>query len=1474
MRTMFAHSLFLIALLVAADPSAPPLGKLQNLAKPEHVPESLVKSDWSNIRAAYAAGRHAFQPTATGWEAFNPGHQWTTKFDGRGFVAEPQNGAWQWGLELKSCGFAGTECTVDGTPAVQAEGTRLTYQWSTTVQEWFVNDARGLEHGFTIKQRPELREAVDCGSPLGNSEAAGLASLPLLSDDAQVGRMRERDGAVHDPGATRDTQSNFLNLFLAVRGSLIARVAADAQSVLFQDAAGTTVLNYTGLKVWDADGKVLTSHFAPAHGGIRLQVEERGARYPLTIDPIAQQAYLKPAVVGTTQADDIFGASVAVSGDTVVVGASGESSSTTGVNSTPNEMAYGSGAAYVFVRSAGVWTQQAYLKAAVVGTKQVGDRFGLSVAVSGDTVVVGAPGEDSDTTGVNSTANEMAYGSGAAYVFVRSAGVWTQQAYLKPAAVGTTQEHDAFGTSVAVSGDTVVVGAPGESSSTTGVNSTPNEILREGGGFFGAAYVFVRSAGLWTQQAYLKPAAVGTTQENDAFGASVAVSGDTVVVGAAGEDSDTTGVNSTPNDSWSSFNSGAAYVFVRSAGVWTQQAYLKSAAVGTTQERDAFGASVAVSGDTVVVGAHGESSSTTGVNSTPDKKASASGAAYVFVRSAGLWTQQAYLKPAAVGITQGGDFFGAVAVSGDMVVVGASGESSNTTGVNSTPNEGAVASGAAYIFVRSAGLWTQKAYLKPAAVGTKQGNDRFGGSVAVSGDTVVASAAFEDGSATGVNGTPNDTGGQFFDSGAAYVFHIAPSPHPVIFIPGIAGSRLIGNGETGANGNGEYLWPSLGAQDIRALNLLGPVNDVRAVAILREYVTGLLSTVVVYGPLIEYLTGPLGYVEFDLQEHPERMTSNFLLEQTWSQKPTLFTFPYDWRRANASHVTTLRQYISNIRALHDGARVDVIAHSMGGLVLRQYVLAHPEDIGKVVTIGTPFWGSPMAVYRTLTGRFYDEVFDWFTSTDMQATLRSMPSTAELIPPFRLDHISGRTRLLSEERWDLNEDRGDPLQNYSPTQFWDYMNGLFSPLDPYSINANLHTDAQDNWSGDNADISYLHIAGQVTEGGKPMTATDVVAFEVAWMVRTTIQRIQGFRFNHGPGDNTVPFESAIRPSQYLAPNTTFYIVSGGKNVAEHTLMTTNPEVHAQIATFLGHTPPPQLAAAQSLALVPPPTGSRRSVKLYGTSYAQITDAAGNQNSRLSDIAIKKIPGLDIHYEGASGWMEVEGRVATEFTLSNPPETKEIFAEIVEADATGKAVSLTRYRFAPENQGWRLSIVQGRLKLDLDLDRNGTFEPSEEVVPFYQSAGPIDLTPPSITMTLGAVGGEVSVVMNATDDFGSPTIRYAINGGVVHTYSAPLAFPLTGQVELKAYAEDAAGNSTGLIETAVNPHVAVTVGGGNGISLTWPRSGAYFLETATSLEGPWTPVSEVMIHTEFSDSVSVALGSHPKKFFHLRSMPVVK
>ncbi len=371
-----------------------------------------------------------------------------------------------------------------------------------------------------------------------------------------------------------------------------------------------------------------------------------------------------------------------------------------------------------------------------------------SVAIFGNTMVVGAPGEDGSGAGVNPPVDDLLTDSGAAYVYVRNGGgVWTFQAYLKASNPGT---NHGFGNAVAIYGDTIVVGAPTENGSGTGVNPTPNEL----GTFSGAVYVFTRSGTTWTQQAYLKASNTGYF---DIFGGSVAISDDTIVVGANGEDGSGTGVNPASNDAASA--SGAAYVFSRSGGLWSQQAYLKASNTGAD---DGFGLSVGISGDTVIVGAFGEDGSGTGINPASDELATDAGAAYVFTRSGSNWSQQAYFKAANSGA---GDSFGrSVSAFGEMVAVGADGEDGSGTGVNPASDELGLSSGAAYAFIRSGTTWTQQAYIKASNAG---GFDSFGEALSLSGNVLVVGANSEDGINTGVN--PPDSNG-LNSAGAAYVF--------------------------------------------------------------------------------------------------------------------------------------------------------------------------------------------------------------------------------------------------------------------------------------------------------------------------------------------------------------------------------------------------------------------------------------------------------------------------------------------------------------------------------------------------------------------------------------------------------------------------------------------------------------------------------------------------------------------------------
>ena len=332
-------------------------------------------------------------------------------------------------------------------------------------------------------------------------------------------------------------------------------------------------------------------------------------------------------------------------GLTLAVGDSDEDGASTGINNISTGVSSNSGAVFVYTRnsSTDTWTQQAYIKAS--NARPI-DTFGQAVALSadGNTLVVGASGEDSIGTGVNGNQTTLIpipyrdisfFGNGAAYVFSRNAaGVWHQQAYIKPSYVesdmNTDNFTDRFGLAVALSadGNTLAVGVPDEGSLATGING---DQTNNSGGSVGAVYTFARnSSGVWTEQAYIKASNAGS---GDQFGTHIALSndGNTLAVGVPAEDSSATVINGDGTNNGAT-NSGAIYVFARnSSAVWTQQAYIK--ARHSTVE-STFGVRMALSGqgNTLVSGLHHSSLDGTQM-----------GPVYVFVRIGGAWVQQTRL---------------------------------------------------------------------------------------------------------------------------------------------------------------------------------------------------------------------------------------------------------------------------------------------------------------------------------------------------------------------------------------------------------------------------------------------------------------------------------------------------------------------------------------------------------------------------------------------------------------------------------------------------------------------------------------------------------------------------------------------------------------------------------------------------------------------------------------------------------------
>ena len=291
-----------------------------------------------------------------------------------------------------------------------------------------------------------------------------------------------------------------------------------------------------------------------AHGNAAFASSGAAYVFSRTGTSWAQQGYIKASNAG---AGDFFGIylSLSGSGDTLAVGAFFERSASA---ATPgDDSLQDAGAAYVFQRNAGVWAQQAYLKAP---SPLALDRFGVAVMLSGDgnTLAVGMDGDSSDHTGVyvvQPARNSLALNSGAVFVYTRAGGTWQPQAYLK---ASNTRTPHRFGNNLAMSsdGNTLVVPSYRDNSAATGFNGNQADTTAADAG---AVLVFRRTVGTWAQQAYLKAPNTGS---GDRFGGRVALSGDgnTLAVGASTEDGGANGIGGNQADE-SRTNAGAVYLY-------------------------------------------------------------------------------------------------------------------------------------------------------------------------------------------------------------------------------------------------------------------------------------------------------------------------------------------------------------------------------------------------------------------------------------------------------------------------------------------------------------------------------------------------------------------------------------------------------------------------------------------------------------------------------------------------------------------------------------------------------------------------------------------------------------------------------------------------------------------------------------------------------------------------------------------------
>lgn len=625
------------------------------------------------------------------------------------------------------------EPTVDADAANRVRSTRAGRGSNAYLDEWYVAGPLGFEHGFDVSAPSCEREiAVEL-------DVRGL--VPRLQDDAVRLASPHGDAALRYADlVAHDAEGRELESSLSVEAGRIALrvdvsgaafpVAIDPLVYVEDGSATPSVLGDPSSKLFgtsvafDVDTAIVGAPTTTSTGN-----SSQGAAYVFRRQGSTWSYEAK--LVGGDAGAQRFGDSVDISGDRAIVGAP----SSTG-------LVAGAGAAYVFTRSGTTWTQQQKLRGdtassqfgvavaidgttVAVGQSQAdpsghtdqgaahvyvwdgttwalqadllagdgaaGDQFGTSVALEGDTVIVGSPLDDFSSL----------MDRGSAYVFVRSGATWSEQQKLSST---VTSAGARLGGSVSISVDTVVLGAAQDSNGLT----VPTSV------YTGSAYVFTRSGTVWSlQQKLIVPSAAASDQ----IGASVTISGDTVLAGAplrnVGADTD----------------EGSAFVFVRSGATWTVQTELVTVGAAAA---DHVGRAVTLAGDVALLGA-------------PDTDVgnyAGQGAIRGFLRSGSTWSQEAPLV-AGEGLSQG-SLGVSVALSGDTAVVG----EYRHDGVSGTRN------GAAHVFVRVGGVWTRQARLVPFDGAS---SDEFGSSVAIDGDTLAI-------------GAPLASVGGNAQQGAVYVF--------------------------------------------------------------------------------------------------------------------------------------------------------------------------------------------------------------------------------------------------------------------------------------------------------------------------------------------------------------------------------------------------------------------------------------------------------------------------------------------------------------------------------------------------------------------------------------------------------------------------------------------------------------------------------------------------------------------------------
>lgn len=688
---------------------------------------------------------------------------------------------------------------------------------------------------------------------------------------------------------------------------------------------------------------------------------------------------------------------------------------------------------------------------------------------------------------------------------------------------------------------------------------------------------------------------------------------------------------------------------------------------------------------------------------------------------------------------------------------------------------------------------------------------------------------------------------------------------PLIFIPGVSGSLLDAIESDGSRTN---LWLGLlQNHDRLTLDPNEPQANIIATDTIRTVsipipIPGTLPPQFYiysqdfYRQILEKLINEERYVEYQVNSQPSRRTFDGCdISGQMANRPNLFVFAYDWRKSNIENAQALKEYVGCVRRFYPDSKVNILAHSMGGLLARRYIINNPTDhhVNKMVTIGSPWLGAPKAIDVLKTGNFGLSPIVWNSTIRrlgefFKGMHELLPSRTYFDAATRSDfHLTNYGKPFKEEGWDVNGN-GTDFENYDYDQTVNLFNQQHPRSNPGSANQLFHdTTGQDNWLGDTSGVKYFHIYGQQSYLNTPIQV--IAKYRLKCFPsedpENACDRENFYDVIHGRGDKTVPTISAERsfgPYYNLLPQNDMPFFSPNKSQdesVEHTKLTQNPAVQQAVINFLNTaSQQPTVLANQSSknnsanltqSLLEPgaesielPLREGYYVNLSGVTYVEIRDDLGNVNTPLEGGYMLPIPSVNYDVTGErsiSITTPTEGNYTFTFRSGSEP----IFLETIKGLGNLNPTEVVRYLDLnlPANVNAQFQVSSTEITdLRYDSDEDGIFETS--VLPTSHTTGnaATDLTPPTIQINEIAQPLRQLVINVSDTSSGVRKIYYSFDGTNFREYLSSIALTRSQSGTIYTFADDNSANRS-LITTYIFVAITDPV-----VTIASPSSGSVF------------------------------------------------